>query len=274
MDFELLAKKYRRAYSFENHDRPLIRICTKKDNAPLTAPPKAPDILRDRWLDLEYVIKNSRYNIERTAYLGEAYPHAWINFGPDIMGAICGCDIEFGDITSWAIHDGRALADYGDIVFDPGNEWFKRLDEYTKALADDSRGDYAIGITDLHPGMDAIVSLRGPENTCFDLIECPETVKKVNFQIFEVYKKVYEAQYNAATKYMPFISHWLYTLCDDRNYVTSCDFSCMISTDDFQEFVMPELAEEIHYFDTSILLFILRTICPRRGISHRTDAFA
>ena len=58
----------------------------------------------------------------------------------------------------------------------------KKTVELTKAILDDSRGDYLVGITDIHPGMDGLVSLRGPEELCFDLYEDPETVKEKNFQ--------------------------------------------------------------------------------------------
>lgn len=252
-DFDKLAETYKSLWNRENHKRPLITLLAPKQNIDWSAFPTSPDDLRERWLNEEYIIKRHRFYMEKTTeYLGEAFPQTWPNFGPDVLGAICGCDIQFGEDTSWAVHNIFDWNDFKGITFDPDNFWFKKLDSLTKALVEDSKGDYVVGITDLHPGLDGIVSLRGPENLCFDLYDDAEKVKEVNFQIFEVFKKVFEAQYRAVTKYMPYTTNWMNVLSADREYVTSCDFSCLISKDNYEEFVLPELSEEIKFLDSSI----------------------
>ena len=56
-------------------------------------------------------------------------------------------------------------------------------------MVKDAKGDYFVGMTDIHPGADALAALRGPENLCIDLIENPEIIKKMNFEILEYLKK-------------------------------------------------------------------------------------
>ncbi len=252
-DFEKLAKRYELLWNRENHDRPLITLFAPKDNIDWSGFPKAPDNLRDRWMDAEYLIKRHRFYMEKTSVcLGEAFPQTWANFGPDIMGAICGCEIEFGEDTSWAVHNLHDWSDFKGIRFDPENKWFKALCALTNAFVEDSKGDYVVGITDLHPGLDGITSLRGPEELCLDLFDDGDIVKEANFQMLEVFKKVFEAQYKAVTKYLPYTTNWMNIFSADREYVTSCDFSCLISKDMYSEFVLPELLEEIKFLDSSI----------------------
>ena len=50
--------------------------------------------------------------------------------------------------------------------------------ELTKAAVEDGKDKYLVGITDLHPGGDALVSMRGPQNLCYDTFDVPEFLKK------------------------------------------------------------------------------------------------
>ena len=112
-DFEKLANQYKLLWNRENHDRPLVTLFAPKDNIDWSAFPKAPESLSARWTDAEYLIRRHRFYMEKTTvYMGEAFPQTWVNLGPDIMGAICGCEIEFGEDTSWAVHNLEDWADF------------------------------------------------------------------------------------------------------------------------------------------------------------------
>lgn len=253
-DFDKLAKRYELLWNKENHDRPLITLFAPRENIDWSGFPKAPEDVRKRWTDAEFLIRRHRFYMQNTTlYLGEAFPQTWVNLGPDILGAICGCEIEFGEDTSWAVHTfGEGDLAKKDIRFDPENKWFRALCELTQAFVEDSKGEYVVGVTDLHSGLDGITSLRGPENVCLDLFDSAEEVKKANFQICEVFKQVYESQYSAVTKYLPYTTNWMNIFSADREYVTSCDFSCLISKDMYSEFVLPELLQELEFLDSSI----------------------
>lgn len=253
VDFNKLKKRYDEFWAMENHDRPLITLFAPKKDVCWNDFPNPPEKILDRWFDIEYNIKKSRFYMNNTTiYCGEAFPSAWVNFGPDIMGAICGTDIEFGEDTSWATHSVKDWKDCRNIQFDSQNKWFKVLQQFTKAYAEDSKGDYVVGITDLHPGMDGVVSLRGPENTCMDMFDNPDEIMAANLQIYEVFKKVFDAQYSAATKYLPYTTNWMNIFSSDKEYVTSCDFSCLISKSNYEDFVIPELIKELDFLDSSV----------------------
>ena len=48
-------------------------------------------------------------------------------------GAIAGCDIEFGNDTSWAVHNVKDWETHEKLEFDPENEWWKKIREITEA---------------------------------------------------------------------------------------------------------------------------------------------
>ncbi|NSW89753.1 MAG: trimethylamine corrinoid protein 2 [Firmicutes bacterium] len=251
-DWELIEKRYIEYWEKENHDRPLISVCAPKEGY-IPKEIKAPEKLVDRWMDIEYLIQNARERFSATYFGGEAFPNFCPNLGPDILGAILGwCDLEFGDNTSWAVHKLHNWEQIEKFEFDPMNKWWKKIVEITEEAVKDSRGDYFVSLTDLHSGVDALVSLRGPENLCLDLMDYPGRVKKATFEVFEVFKQVYNRLYNITLKNLPGSSNWMGVWHPEKWYPTSCDFICLISKGMFDEFVLPELLEEIYWLDASI----------------------
>ena len=250
-NFDKIKQRFREFWAKENHDRPLVTISAPKEKADWSKLPKAPEKLLDRWTNMNYVLVRSRIFFENTMYFGEGFPHMYPNLGPDILGAVCGCGIEFGEDTSWAVHNVKDWETLSDIKFDADNKWWKRIEQMTADAMSDAKGDYIVGITDLHPGTDTLVSLRGPESCCMDLFEHPDLLKKFNWQIFDVFKEVYNRLY-ALTAKQGGATNWMGIFGERRWYVVSSDFSCLISEPQFEEFVIPELLAEIDYLDGSI----------------------
>lgn len=250
-DWDKTRKKYEEYWNRENHDRPLLWLTAPKNSSKRSAI-NGPTALRDRWMDTEYLVRKARSGFENTFFFGESYPMLWPNLGPDIFGAFFGADLEFGERTSWAHPSIDNWEDIQDLKFNKNNIWYKKIVEMTKDIAEDSKGDYMVGITDIHSGTDGLVSLRGPENLCYDLLDNPEKVKKGVYDLFEGFTATMDELYSITTKYQTGSTNWLGVWHPEKWYVTSCDFSCMISGEMFQEFVVPELVDEISYLDASI----------------------
>lgn len=250
-NWDVIQEKYKEYWARENHDRPLISVVAPKSGY-VPKPLKAPERLEDRWLDIEYIIRNSRNRFASTYFGGEAFPILNPNLGPDILGAILGCGIEFGEETSWAIPTIENWEHAESLEFNPENKWWKKIKQITVEAVNDAKGDYFVGITDLHAGLDAIVSLRSPEKACMDIYDNPEAIKKATFEILEVFKKVVDELYAITTRNLKGSSNWTGIWHPGKWYVTSCDFICMISQEMFAEFVLPELQEELQWLDASI----------------------
>jgi hypothetical protein len=247
VNFEDTKRRFSEYWAMENHDRPLISVKAPKDNAKVNFP-KVPEKLQNRWLDTEYVIKASRAHMENTYFGGESFPMAWPNLGPDIFGAFYGADVDFSPDTSWAVHK---EVDLTNLVFEEHGYYAKIL-EMTKSMLEDSKGDYLVGITDIHSGLDGIVSLVGPENLCYELYDNPDEVKMASFDMFEGYKKVMTELHTLITEYQAGSTNWMGVWHEGLWYPVSCDFCCMISQEMFDEFVLPELVEEIKFLDAAL----------------------
>lgn len=244
-DWEKTQQRFKEYWAKENHDRPLISITAPREGYKKTEL-TAPERLEDRWLDIENVIKRGRENMASTFYGAEAFPMLWPNLGPDIFGATFGCDIVFEEDTSYA----KTIIDQWQdqkLTFDPQNKWWKKMVQMTEAIVADAKGDYFVGITDLHPGADGLVSLRGPENLCLDLYDNLDIIKKAVFELLPAFQKQLDTLYHMTTKNLAGSSNWMGIWHPEKWYVTSSDFICMISEALFEEFVIPELLEEINW---------------------------
>ncbi|HZK70411.1 MAG TPA: trimethylamine corrinoid protein 2 [Clostridia bacterium] len=250
-DLNYLMKRSNEYWNKENHDRPIMSIHAPK--AEVKIPDiKVPDNIWDRWLDIDYILKSHRAYFETTYFGGEAFPAIEPNLGPDILGAIVGCELEFSDTTSWARHFVEDWNKVPDLKLNSDNKWWKKIKEITEAAVNDANGDYLVGVTDLHAGTDGLVSMRGPENVCLDIIDYPNQIKKFNLSLLEVFKDVYNGLYSIITKKQQGVTNWMGIWHPEKWYVTSSDFSCLVSESDFEEFIIPELMEEINFLDASI----------------------
>lgn len=249
-NFEKIATRFEEYWSRQNHDRPLLCIyAPSRKRKPM---PAFTGSLRERWLDTEYVLKSTRIRMENTYFAGEGYPHAFPNLGPDIFGAYFGCDLDFGESTSWAVSNITDLRQLDLSRLDENNIWWAKTIEMTEAMAEDARGDYLVGITDLHTGMDALVSLRGPEELCLDLFEQGELIEKQTMQLFDRFREVFEKLSQIIGKSQKGQTNWMGIYHPDRWYVTSCDFQGMISEAMMRRFVLPELCAELAYLGNSV----------------------
>jgi hypothetical protein len=250
-DWERAQGKFREFWARENHDRPLVAVCGRRaEYRPSEA--VAPERLIDRWRDPEWLIRRGREWCSSLWFGGEAYPDLWPNLGPDVFAAFLGEELEFGEDTSWARHGLASWKDAPLLRFDPENEWWKTMVDMAEALVADARGDYFVGMTDLHPGMDCLVSLRGPEALCLDLYDESESVKRAVAEcraaLFEVYDRLYSTSQGNIGGY----SDWMNVWHPGRAFTTSCDFIGLVSGEAREEFVDPELEAELAHFDASI----------------------
>ncbi|NLO37203.1 MAG: trimethylamine corrinoid protein 2 [Clostridiaceae bacterium] len=245
--------RYREYWARENHDRPLLAITAPKDG-PQAGKPAAIShaTLKERWFDTDDLLEqvNSRF---QNTYLGaEALPVYSPNLGPDVFAAFYGVELAYGEDTSWSRYREIDFDVYADLVLDTDNAYYRKIAEMTRAAAQDGRDKYLVGVTDIHPGADALVSLRGPEQLCLDTIERPEAVKRAVMGLFEGFKTVFDNLARITTRYQAGTTNWMGVWHPARWYVTSCDFAALISNAMFNELVLEELLAELDFLDASI----------------------
>jgi hypothetical protein len=83
-------------------DRPTIQV-----SAPLprrkTKPARHHASLRERWMDVEYVVECAEAHIASTYWAGELLPQFVPNLGPDLLAGAVGAELLFGEHTSWSL---------------------------------------------------------------------------------------------------------------------------------------------------------------------------
>ncbi len=250
-DWEQVKQRYLDCWALENHDRPLVTVSSKKSKTSYPYKLKTPETIEESWLDFEYIVKSQRNGLENQYFAGEALPIYNPNLGPDIFGAILGCDISFGLQTSWCDHP---VTDWSAFTpaFDKNNPWLQKIIQLTQMAVEEARGDFLVGITDIHPGMDCLVSLRGPQELCLDLYDCPEIVEEMPKRLFPVLLDFYNELEAITAKNQEGTTAWLRMWHPGKWFITSCDFNCMCSNADFRRFILPELQMETAHFDANL----------------------
>lgn len=254
-EVDAISKRMRAFWAFDVLDRPTIDIKLPKPGAK-PFPSKEYASWDEAWLDIDYRVEKTAYEMERTLFLGDAMPLAFPNLGPEIYSAWCGCGYSFTESSSWstpAITDWETDAD--KVRLDMNHPLFKLLDRYTDLLAEVGKGKFMPGLTDFHPGGDHLAALRDPAELAIDLVEEPDRVKVELAASTPEYFKAYNHFYGKLKTLSPDapISSWMGSLFGEgRFYIPSNDFSCMISTAMFEEFFLPGILEECRFYDQSV----------------------
>src|SRR5512146_129781 len=183
-----------------------------------------------RWLDAQYQAELALALLSNREYLGDSLPIAYPNLGPEVFSALYGCPLHFGDYgTSWT---DPILFDWKDadkVQIDWYHPYLNSLMEITNALLEIGRGKFITGMTDWHPGGDAIAAFRDPQNLAMDLIDHREQVKRLLARLEADYFRIYDLFYEKLRAAGQPITSWTPLVCDGRYYIPSNDFSIMIS---------------------------------------------
>jgi hypothetical protein len=235
-------------------DRPVVQFILSKPPTELgPLPPSHHATPAERWMDAGYQAELARAALSNTLYPGDTLPVAWPNLGPEIFAAFYGCPLEFGDYgTSWSTPILKDWSQAASICLDWKHIYLKKLLEMTDALLEAGRNFFIVGMTDWHPGGDALAALRDPQNLALDLVERPEQVKALLAQVEQDYYAVYDLFYEKLRQSGQPITAWINLACDGKYYIPSNDFSAMISTAMFEEFFLPGIRGECQFLEHTI----------------------
>jgi len=208
--------------------------------------------MRDRWFDTERVVENAVAMALNTDFLGDALPTAWPNLGPEVFSAFFGMEMEYTADTTWGIPNLKDWSAADRLVLSKNNFYWKKLLEMTDALIEAGTGRYYVGISDIHPGGDALAAFRDPAQLNLDLLESLEDVKRLLARINAAYFDVFDFYHEKLTAAHQAVTSWPGIVSSKKWYVPSNDFSCMISKAMFDEVFLPGIAEECQHMEASI----------------------
>ena len=250
-DWELRLKRQEAFFECAIIDRPVVWACVPREKPIITPPPDNYNTRREMWLDIDYRAKAQEASVLNTEWLGDALPYAWPNLGPDLFSACCGGELEFGDITSWSIHEMSDISEWPKYRFSEDNSYWKKTVELTDALMEIGKGNFYTSITDLHAGADAIAAFRSAQNLCMDLLISPEEVKAFLERVTDVYlwmADFFIDKFVAAGH--PVID--INIASRSRWRILVNDFSYMISTKAYEEIFYGEMIRESEHLDATV----------------------
>ncbi len=234
-------------------DRPVVCMHLPDPN-PLCRWPAEKEYasIRDRWMDTDRVVEQAVAGASNTLFLGDALPVAWPNLGPEVFSAFFGMEMEYTADSSWGE---PVLADWSkaeELVLSRDSFYWKKLLEMTDALLDAGKGLYYVGISDLHPGGDAVAAFRDPMQLNLDLLTNPDDVKRLLRRVNQSYFEVFDFYHSKLSAAGQATASWPGIVSSKKWYVPSNDFSCMVSEAMFAEFFLPGIVEECRHMEASI----------------------
>ncbi|MCG3150031.1 MAG: hypothetical protein PCFJNLEI_03498 [Verrucomicrobiae bacterium] len=253
-DFAKTAARFEAWWLGEIIDRAPVTLSVKPER-PYRGPIAHHATLRDRWLDVEYQVTTAIAEMERREWLGDSLPVFMPNLGPEITATLFGCDLEFGETTSWSRPVVTGPADWRRLASQPpnfANVYWQTIERMTQLAIEQCAGRYLVGITDLHGAYDMLAGLREPMDLCTDLVDCPELVDAAAHHMARTFAECFRRQSAQLTAGGFGSTTWTPMYHAGPAYVPSCDFWCMVSPATAREMIYPTLITEMQPLERSI----------------------
>ena len=225
-------------------DRPLVHL-TLKGREPGRPEPALPSYEFASFYDLsvpaEAIADRWLYDLECREFLGDAFPFVCPNFGPGVIAAFLGLELQNGNDTVWfhQPHD-TPLADL-QFAFDPANVWFRRICDLYRAAAERFGGLVQLGMTDLGGNLDILASFRPGDKLLLDLLDAPDAVDAACWKAHDAWWRYFEELNRLIQPAHPGYTAWTPLYSESPYYILQCDFAFMIGNEMFERFARPEL---------------------------------
>lgn len=235
-----VADRFSAWWLHQQQDRPLLELRVK----PTVERPAKPAACtwRDWALDAAARCDEAIHLARHTPFVAETLPVFRPNVGPDLIAAPYGVEIEFAESTSWARHTVGDIEDWQAILArrpDYDNPYCRAIEQMTALGLQRGAGEILVGLPDLHGTYDMMVSLRGPEDLCMDMMDEPALIREVGLHLAEFYRDFLDrARAPFAAAGHPSTT-WTQFLHDGLAFVASCDFLCLVSVDMAREHIEP-----------------------------------
>lgn len=259
-DMELVKKRMEAFWNQERLERACIAVTAPKVKGINISPFRNDlDFQNDKgglvryWTDPETIRKVNLGKIRNTFYGGEAIPSIFQNFGTSGHCNYYGAVPEYQQDTIWFEPVLDELSEE-KIVFQ--NNILERHLKITKYLNETAGDEYFVGMPDSCGTLDAICHLYGSENVLFSLLEEAEQLKNAVHLINKGWKHSNELFYQDSRENCSGSVHsWMHLWAPGRIAQMQCDLSVMISEKMYEEFVLPELEEQIEWIDYPVYHF-------------------
>jgi len=246
-DFDQAMQRIYAWYEQEMIDRPPIRFSAHNAEYNETHLLKGRSWanLKERWWDTDYQIELFEDQLKHSVFNAETFPIFWPNLGPEVYTAFYGIELEYKEVTSYAISNIKDWSQLDDIRLDFNNPYFKKIEEMTNAVLERCQGKYMVGYTDLHPGLDCAAAFRDPQQLCIDFLLDPDEVKRLIDISSRDFQRIFDHFDSILKKHNQLSVTWMGIPSFGKIHIPSCDIATMISPEQFEEFVLPVIQNEV-----------------------------
>ena len=206
--------------------------------------------MEDKYQNPQRIVDRYRYFCQTHAFLGESFPNLNIDFGPGSLASYLGAEIGFKEDTVWFNKCLDGWDGVPKLTFDPENKWFKKhlqLAKDCQALAGD---DFYVDMPDLMENIDVLASLRGAQDILFDLLDEPEMIGERIQEVTDIYYEYYDRFYDIIKDEEGGNAYTVFQIWGPgRTVKLQCDFSAMMSPEDFRKYIQPSLRSQSENVD-------------------------
>ena len=206
--------------------------------------------MEDKYQNAERIVARYRYFCDTHAFLGESFPNLNIDFGPGSTAAYLGSDIGFKEDTVWFKKCLDGWDGVPKLTFNPENKWFKKHLQLAKDCRALAKDDFYVDMPDLMENIDVLASLRGAQDTLFDLLDEPEKVGQRIQEVTDVYYDYYDRFYDVIKDKDGGNAYTVFQIWGPgRTVKLQCDFSAMMAPEDFRKYIQPSLRTQSENVD-------------------------
>ncbi len=213
---------------------------TKKETG---KPPLHPSTAWDTSIPVTDYLEHHEAYLDTLRFHGDAFPFFnTMGFGPGVVAAFMGCTPISSPSTVWfRSPDEDIPIEELHFEYNPENPHFRRVVNLYEAAMERWDGKCVIGMVDLGGVLDILASFRGTENLLYDLYDSPEEVKRCVKEIQTAWFRYHDA-INDIMRGTEGYSHWFGLYSAKPSYILQSDFSYMLGSDMFEDFIGWELA--------------------------------
>lgn len=237
--------------------KPAIQMIARREHPVFSIHQPEAESIHDFWTNPEIVIPRILNQMSSTWYGGEAFPVLYPVSGR-IVSITCkylgSPNIYIDKNTTWSKDIISSWENCPPLKFDPSSKWWKiteKLMETCATAIGENDLECFMGLPDLNGPTEVLSGLRNPEKLCMDLILEPDNVKQAARKVQDGWFEAFRRCSSIAGRFGPYFT-WMGVWSEKPSIDLQSDFSCLISPDMFDEFILPLIKEQLSYFPHTI----------------------
>ena len=158
--------------------------------------PAAPILSQATCADLsipaEAIIDRLDYELSRCTFWGDAYPMVkFDSFGPGLAAAFLGARLDNAPGRVWFHPEKVMPVSELQLRYDPENPWLERIRAIYRAGSERWGDQVLMSLPDLGGTLDVLSTFRPGDKLLLDLVDEPETVVRLNWEIHELWHRFF-----------------------------------------------------------------------------------